>query len=101
MRDIQLADTSLPLKIINCLDSYGVWTLGQLADKNPEFIITMKNSGSVCLRLCEELLAKYNLDENFKTFHDLALTGRSDKMMKRYKKGQTLEELFSTLDNIF
>jgi len=84
-----LSDTSLPLKIVNCLDAYGVNTVGDLAAKNPEFILNMKNSGVVTLRLCREVLAGLSLDHNFKNFCEKTFnfkrnaTKRNDKQVQR------------------
>jgi DNA-directed RNA polymerase alpha subunit len=104
-----LSDTALPLKIVNCLDAYGVNTVGDLASKNPEFILNMKNSGIVTLRLCREVLSDLEMDHNFKNFCEKTFnfkrnaTKRGSKQLQRRmsKKSRSNQGICYPFDDIF
>jgi DNA-directed RNA polymerase alpha subunit len=59
--DTLLCNTDLTVKTCNGLEEYGIFTLGDLAAKDSEFIVNMRNAGKATLHMCIDVLEEYGI----------------------------------------
>ena len=59
--DAALADTGLPVRVVNCLEEAGILTVGDLTHQSPAFLLNITNFGEQTLRQCNRLLTNLKL----------------------------------------
>ena len=59
--DTSLADTGLPVRVVNCLEEAGILTVEDLTKQTADALLRITNFGEQTLGQCTRLLAKLNL----------------------------------------
>jgi len=61
-----LADTGLPVRVVNCLEEAGILTVGDLSGQTPEILLKITNFGEQTLLQCQRLLLKLELPKTLR-----------------------------------
>jgi len=59
--DTSLADTGLPVRVVNCLEEAGVFTVEDLTKQTTDVLLGITNFGEQTLGQCTRLLANLNI----------------------------------------
>ena len=56
-----LADTGLPVRVVNCLEEVSILTVGDLTQQSADTLLNITNFGEQTLRQCNRLLTNLKL----------------------------------------
>jgi len=68
--EASLADTGLPIRVVNCLEEAGIFTVRDLTQQKSDVLLNITNFGEQTLRQCTRLLTKLKLPSCLQEIED-------------------------------